>query len=296
VLVLGAGGMLGHKVFQAAASKFSDTWASIQGRIRDYPVEGIAAFGSSQVVEQIDAMNLGSVGHLLDRVKPTVVINCIGVIKQRPAAHDSVASVAINALLPHWLSSRLEEWGGRLIHISTDCVFDGKRGYYTENDLPDAVDLYGRTKALGEVDSSNAITLRTSIIGRELRTHKSLLDWFLSQNHGTVSGYQRAWWSGVTTNHLSDLIVSLIIDHPSLSGLFQVSSGRLSKYDLLVMLRDAYDLDITVRPDQSYVLDRSLTGDKLKAAIGYQSPPWSQLLSQLVSDFTPYPMPHTVSS
>jgi dTDP-4-dehydrorhamnose reductase len=295
VLILGAGGMFGHKMFQAAASRFPDTWCTLRGKLSDYPVQDLPEFRSSRIVEQSDAMDLNSVGAILDRIRPDVVVNCVGVIKQRPAAEDAVTSISLNSLLPQLLAAKLKEWGGRLVHISTDCVFDGARGHYTEDDAPNAVDLYGKTKALGEVDSSKSITLRTSIIGRELRSHKSLLDWFLAQNHGTVSGYQQAWWSGVTTNHLADLGVSLIADHPGLSGLYQVSSGRISKYDLLIKLRDAYDLDITVKPDRSYVLDRSLTGEKLKAAIGYECPPWSELLSQLTADPTPYPMPQALT-
>jgi dTDP-4-dehydrorhamnose reductase len=295
VLILGAGGMFGHKMFHAAASRFPDTWCTLREKLSDYPVQDLPEFWSSRIVEQSDAMDLNSVGAILDRIRPDVVVNCVGVIKQRAAAEDAVTSISLNSLLPHMLAAKLKEWGGRVVHISTDCVFDGARGHYTEDDAPNAVDLYGKTKALGEVESPNSITLRTSIIGRELRSHKSLLDWFLAQNHGTVSGYQQVWWSGVTTNHLADLVVSLIVDHPALSGLYQVSSGRISKYDLLIMLRDAYDLDITVKPDPSYVLDRSLTGDKLKAAIGYECPPWTQLLSQLTADPTPYPLPQALT-
>lgn len=296
LLIFGAGGMLGHKVFQTAASRFPETWGTLRGNLADYPLRGMKEFSSSRIVEGCEVTDLASVSAVLDQLRPNVVVNCVGVIKQRPAAYDSIASITINSLLPHWLALKLDEWGGRLVHVSTDCVFDGIRGCYTEDDAPNARDLYGRTKALGEVDSPNSLTLRTSIIGRELRAHKSLLDWFLAQNHRTVSGYQQAWWSGVTTNHLADLIVSLIDDHPDLSGLYQVSSGRMSKYDLLTMVRDAYDLDITIEPDRSYVLDRSLDGEKLKAAIGYECPTWSQLLSRLVADPTPYPMPLTTST
>jgi dTDP-4-dehydrorhamnose reductase len=293
LLILGAGGMLGHKVFQTGASRFPDTWGTVRGKLADYPVRAIREFSPSRIIEGCEATNLDSVSAVLDRLRPSVIVNCVGVIKQRPAAYDAIASIAINALLPHSLAAKLDELGGRLVQISTDCVFDGMRGCYTEDDVPNARDLYGRTKALGEVESPNSVTLRTSIIGRELRSHKSLLDWFLAQNHRTVSGYQQTWWSGVTTNHLADLIMSLIEDHPDLSGLYHVSSGRVSKYALLTMVRDAYDLDITIEPDRSYVLDRSLAGEKLKAAIGYKCPPWSQLLSQLIGDPTPYPAPAT---
>jgi dTDP-4-dehydrorhamnose reductase len=233
-------------------------------------------------------MDLRSIDVLLDKLRPGVVVNCVGIIKQRPAAKDALASITINSLLPFRLAAKLDEWGGRLVHVSTDCVFDGSRGSYSELDRPDAADLYGRTKALGEVVSPNAVTLRTSIIGRELRAHRSLLDWFLSQNGGKVSGYRNAWWSGVTTNHLAELIVTLISEYPALSGLFQVSSGRMSKNDLLKLIREAYALDIDIEPDDSVVIDRSLIGKKLEGAIGYRCPSWPSLLSQLTSDPTPY--------
>lgn len=288
VLVLGAGGMLGHKMFQSAVARFPDTWGTLRETIDAYPVGEIKEFRSDKIIERCNAMDISSIDALLDRLRPSVVVNCVGIIKQRPAAHDAVPSITINSLLPHRLAAKLDEWGGRLVHVSTDCVFDGSRGSYTELDLPDATDLYGRTKALGEVTSPNSVTLRTSIIGRELRAHRSLLDWFLSQNGRTVPGYKKAWWSGVTTNHLAELIVSLIAEYSAMTGLFQVSSERMSKNDLLELIREAYGLDIQIEPDESVVIDRSLTGDRLEAAIGYHCPPWPELLSQLVSDPTPY--------
>jgi dTDP-4-dehydrorhamnose reductase len=288
VLVLGAGGMLGHKMLQTAVATFPDTWGTLRETIEAYPVAGIKEFRSTKIIERCNAMDIDSIDVLFDRLRPDVVVNCVGIIKQRSAAHDAIPSITINSLLPYRIASKIDEWGGRLVHVSTDCVFDGSRGLYTELDRPDATDLYGRTKALGEVTSSNSVTLRTSIIGRELREHRSLLDWFLSQNGQKVSGYQKAWWSGVTTNHLAALIASLIDQHSALSGLFQVSSGRISKKELLELIRQAYDLDIQIEPDDSVVIDRSLTGDKLEAAIGYHCPPWSELLSQLVSDPTAY--------
>ncbi|MGI8402114.1 MAG: dTDP-4-dehydrorhamnose reductase family protein [Gemmatimonadaceae bacterium] len=288
VLVLGAGGMLGHKMFQTAVATFPDTWGTLRETIDAYPVAGINEFRSKKIVERCDAMDLGSIDVLLDKLRPDAVINCVGIIKQRPAAYDAITSITVNSLLPYRLAAKLDEWGGRLIHVSTDCVFDGSRGSYTELDRTDATDLYGRTKALGEVTSSNSVTLRTSIIGRELREHRSLLDWFLSQTGRKVVGYRQAWWSGVTTNHLADLISSLIERHSTLSGLFQVSSRRMSKYDLLQLIRKAYALEIDIEPDDGLVIDRSLTGDKLETAIGYRCPPWSELLSKLVSDPTAY--------
>jgi dTDP-4-dehydrorhamnose reductase len=179
-------------------------------------------------------------------------------------------------------------WGGHVIHFSTDCVFSGKAGGYTEHDQSDAEDLYGRTKALGEVVAANALTLRTSIIGRELTEHRSLLDWFLAQNHKTVRGYQRVIYSGVTTIHLADLVASIIQEHPGLNGLYQVASEPISKYDLLCLLREVYGLDVRIEQDEMEVSDRSMKCDKLREAIDYKCPPWPALAGQLADDGTPY--------
>ena len=280
--------MLGHKVFQTASANFQDTWCTLRGGVADYPVSTLDAFRTTRIVEHVDVTVFPAVSGVLDRLRPDVVVNCVGVVKQRPEATEAISSITINAVLPHRLAAALDVWGGRLVHISTDCVFDGVRGSYTEDDPPNAVDLYGRTKALGEVVSSNTITLRTSIIGRELRTHRSLLEWFLAHNHSEVKGFPNVWWSGVTTNHLADLICLLVRKNADLSGLYQVSSGRISKYELLLLLRTAYDLDVRVLAENEHVLDRTLVGKKLEVTIGYRCPPWHELLSQLVQDPTPY--------
>lgn len=289
VLILGAGGMLGHKMLQASLAAFPDSWATLRGVVGDYPVSGIGAFHSGRIIERCEAADFAGLRAVLDRLQPQVVINCVGVIKQRSGEQDPLSNITINALLPHQLATAISGWGGRLIHISTDCVFDGRRGGYTEEDLTNAEDLYGRTKAMGETTAPNTLTLRTSIIGRELRAHRSLLDWTLSQNHRTVHGFRQAWWSGVTTNHLAALIVNLIGEHPTLSGIYQVSSGRSSKFDLLHLIRDAYGLDMHIVPDDGFVLDRSLSGSKLRNAIGYECPPLTQLIAEMAGDSTPYP-------
>jgi dTDP-4-dehydrorhamnose reductase len=288
IVVLGAGGMLGHKVFQAVHSAFPDAWATIHGPLSSYPVSAIGAFNLGRVIDRWEAVELERVDSTLRRLEPAFVVNCIGVIKQRSSSHDALLSITVNSLLPHKIARTLAEWGGRVIHISTDCVFSGSRGMYSESDLPDALDLYGRSKALGEVVGENSLTLRTSLIGRELRNHSSLLDWLRSHNHQTVPGFRKAWWSGVTTNYLADLIVSLIRTHPKLSGLFHVASQRISKFDTLQELRDAYQLDIKIVPDDGFILDRSLNGSRFEQVTGYHVPSWPDLLSQLVSDTTLY--------
>ena len=282
ILVLGGGGMLGHKMVQTLSAKYRDTWWTLRRgpRIPFLPLD--------RCIEGVDVSDWSALQGLLDKVRPDVIVNCVGVIKQRDEAESPIPSLTVNALLPHQLAQAAAVRGGRLIHFSTDCVFSGRKGRYTEADLSDAEDLYGRTKFLGEVAGPNALTLRTSIIGREVNHHRSLLDWFLLGAHTKVRGYRRVWWSGVTTNHLAGLVGDLIERHPSLDGLYQVSSGRISKYDLLCMVREAFDVRVEVEPDDGPVNDRSLDGSRFAAAVGYRCPPWEGLIAQLVNDPTPY--------
>ena len=224
----------------------------------------------------------------LNQIKPDYIVNCVGIIKQRDAASAYIPSVELNALLPHKLAAMALKWGGRVIHFSTDCVFDGKRGSYSETDLSNATDLYGKSKFLGEVQGENALTLRTSIIGRELTSHKSLLDWFLAQEGKTIKGYKNVIYSGVTTNQISEVVKMVIEKFPTLSGLYQVVADPISKYDLLALAQDAFGVGIKMVPETETISDRSMKGDKLKEATGYVSPPWPELMANLANDPTPY--------
>jgi len=288
IVVLGGEGMLGHKVFQHLRQRFPGTRCTIRGSLEDGALRRVGVFLGPDVVERVDVMDEGRFVRILGQLQPDVIVNCVGVIKQRSEAKDPIPSIAINALLPHRLAEWLGGWNGRLIHFSTDCVFSGRRGGYTEDDPPDAEDLYGRTKFLGEVVASNALTLRTSMIGRELFEHRSLLDWFLQQRHQTIRGFTRVRYSGVTTNHLAGLVGDILERHPRLSGLYQVASETITKYDLLCLLKEAYRLDVDIVPSEDEVCDRSLRGDRFKTATGYACPPWGELVRQLADDPTPY--------
>lgn len=288
VLILGGAGMLGHKMVQSLSARYPDTWWTVWGSKGDEPCRRIPFLQSDRCLEKVDVTDWPALRSLLEGLRPDAIVNCVGVIKQRAEATSPIPSITINSLLPHQLAAAAMAWGGRLIHFSTDCVFSGRKGAYTEADISDAGDLYGRSKSLGEVAGPNALTLRTSIIGRELENHQSLLDWFLLGTHTRVKGFRRVLWSGVTTNHLADVVGDLIERHPNLAGLYQVSSGRISKYELLCLLREGYGLPLEIEPDDGPVNDRSLDGSRLKAAIGYQCPPWHELIAQLVQDPTPY--------
>lgn len=290
IIVLGPTGMLGHKLFQILQGSFPDTVAVIRKRRGDYPYSNIPMFQSARVIDSIDVFVFEKLAEVLRDRRPQFVINCIGIIKQRDEASSRASMITLNALLPHRLADLCASWGGRLIHISTDCVFSGRRGMYTEEDASDADDLYGRTKYLGEVSTQNALTLRTSIIGRELTTHRSLLDWFLSNSGKRVNGYRKSIYSGVTTNQLAQVVTHIVSTHPTLNGLYQVASEPITKCDLLILLRDAFGCKIDIDQIEGENVDRSMSGSKLREAIGYVCPPWPVLVRQLAEDPTPYDM------
>lgn len=283
--------MLGHKMFQVLRKRFPDTYGTIRGWTTDQSIRKAEIFQHGHVIEEFKADNFGSVEEFLRLRQPEFIVNCIGVIKQRPTADDAIASITINSLLPHRLAKVCREWGGRLIHISTDCVFNGQlngANSYTEDDPANADDLYGKSKRLGEVSADNALTLRTSIIGRELTNYTSLLEWFIGRNHSQVSGYKRALYSGTTTNHLAEVIGDIIEHHPAISGLYQVAGHTISKYNLLSLIRDAFKLQIEISPDEHFFCNRSLNGDRFRQATGYVPPMWPELIAQLANDQTPY--------
>lgn len=289
ILVLGGSGMLGHKIVQRLARTGNETWWTLRGDTSDPGLAPVPELRGNHAITKVNATDIDAVEAIVRRVRPDAVVNCVGVIKQRAEALDPIQAITINSLLPHRLAALVGQWGARLIHFSTDCVFSGSRGGYDEDDPIDAEDLYGRSKALGEAGAPHALTIRTSIIGRELRHHLSLLDWFLSQNNKHVHGYTRAWWSGVTTNHLADVVTMLLEQHAALRGVYQLSGGKISKYELLLLLRDSYDLNIQIEADDRVFCDRSLVGTRFEAATRHTCPPYETLVREMAADTTPYP-------
>lgn len=285
ILILGAGGMLGHKLCQCFRDRF-DTWATVRSSPANY--SKFHLLEESRMVGGVDAGNLDSVMRAVAIVQPDVVINCIGIIKQLSAAKDPIASLTINSLFPHRLALICQSAGIRMVHISTDCVFSGRKGMYTADDPSDAEDLYGRSKFLGEVGSSGCLTLRTSIIGRELETASGLVEWFLSNQGGRVRGFTNAIYSGFTTLALADIMAELIDSWPELSGVYQVSSEPIDKYALLLMLRDAFGIEIEIEPYADFVLDRSLDSSRFWSTTKLALPTWHAMIQALAQDPTPY--------
>ena len=281
--------MLGHKVFQILRTQYPGTLTTTLEDVRQAPLDRVSLLQGNDVIGGVDATDFARLGGLLNEIRPHFIVNCIGIVKQRKESAQAITSITINSLLPHVLAELASHWGGNIIHPSTDCVFSGRQGSYTEEDPPDADDLYGKSKELGELpEVENALTLRTSIVGRELTNYASLLEWLLSQRGGTIRGYSRVIYAGVTTNQFARVAGWLIANFPGLSGLYHLTADAIPKLELLTMLRDAYGLDVRIVPDDTVVSDRSMLGGKLRNATGYITPPWSTLVSEVVGDPTPY--------
>ncbi|MGH9556269.1 MAG: dTDP-4-dehydrorhamnose reductase family protein, partial [Terriglobales bacterium] len=229
-----------------------------------------------------------SVQRAVETARPAVVINCIGIIKQLPEAQDPILSLTVNSLFPHRLQQLCRQMDARLLHFSTDCVFSGRRGNYTEDDVSDAEDLYGRTKFLGELDGPGSLTLRTSMIGRELRTRSGLVEWLLHNRRGKVRGFTRAIFSGLTTLALARIAAGVIERHPQLSGLYNLSSDPISKHDLLLLLREAYGLQVEIEPSPEPAIDRSLNSRRFREAAGFVPQPWPQMVAEMAHEPSPY--------
>ena len=278
VLVLGASGMLGSTLFRVfSKDPHLDTFGSIrEASIKRY----FAPELQSALISNIYLEGESGLLTVFAITKPDVVINCIGIIKQMPNANDCLESLAINSILPHRLAKYCDVMGARLIHFSTDCVFSGKQGLYKEDDLPDAFDLYGRTKLLGEVGYENSITLRTSIVGHELNRSKSLVDWFLSQS-SEVNGYTKAVFSGLPTIEVARVVKEYVIPNTGLSGLYHLSVDPINKYELLRLVAQTYRKNIQIIPDDKLVIDRSLNSDRFRAATGFKPKPWPDLIKDM---------------
>lgn len=285
ILILGGSGMLGHKLYQSLAPRF-DTYATVRKDASEDSRYGI--FDEKRLVGQVIAEDCTTVARALSAVRPTVVINCIGIVKQDASAKDPVANITVNSLFPHRVSQLARAVGARLIHISTDCVFSGRRGNYSETDLPDPPDLYGRSKLLGEIADDGSLTIRTSMIGRELKGAHGLLEWFLSQRDGRVGGFKRAIFSGFTTQALAEVIGKIIVEQPKLSGIWHVAAEPISKFDLLKLVKQTYGLAIEIDPDETFACDRSLDGSRFRAITGFEPPSWPEMIQRSHDDRTPY--------
>jgi dTDP-4-dehydrorhamnose reductase len=280
ILILGGDGMLGHQLLIAYQQRH-DVRVTLRRDLNDYTSYGL--FNTENSYTGIDVRNNDRLVEVFSEFHPEAVINAVGIIKQRAEAIDAIPSLEINALLPHRLAVLCKATGSRLVQMSTDCVFSGKKGNYIETDESDAQDLYGKTKYLGELHENHCLTLRTSIIGLELSRRKSLVEWFLAQR-GTIKGYKKAIFSGFTTIELGRVIEKLLVSHPDASGLYNLASSSINKYELLLLLKKKLGLDINIKADDSLKIDRSLNSMQFNEKFNYTPPGWEKMIEELAQD------------
>lgn len=282
VLIFGAGGMIGHKMFKILGEQGFKVFGTLKQPIKNY--QAFSLFNADNAFENLDILNHTEVLRVLNQVKPDAILNCIGITLRKPEITDLDHCVKVNSEFPQFLKNWCENNNSYLVHFSTDCVFSGKDGPYTEKSYTSAKDIYGRTKALGEVFGSHVLTLRGSMIGTELFGKTELLEWAFSQKNKSIKGFSKAMYSGVTTNVMANLVAKILKSSEKLVGLYQVSSKPISKYDLLVLLNDSFKLNIQIAKDDSYASEKILSSQKLSEKIGFHCPEWSAMINELVNE------------
>jgi len=283
ILILGGSGMLGHQLWQRLSVRLPETFVVIRHSRQAY--KKFKLFDDSErVVDNIDAMDFSAIQSVLAKIRPDFVLNCVGITKRHEAAAtDPIASITLNSLLPHKLAKWGQDNNTKIITFSTDCVFDGKTGNYTEESPTGALDIYGKTKALGEIKTGDALTLRSSFIGPELLPGSELLEWFLAQS-GSVPGFRKAVYSGLTTLEMCRVVEKIILDYPKAKGLYNVSSGPITKFDLLMLIKKKMNLNIEIIPDNNFFCDRSLDSSKFRKEFRYTPPSWEKMVDELAAE------------
>ena len=283
VLILGGDGMLGHQLLRHFKGRHD---VRVTLRLGREAYEALRLFERGTTFYGIDARQTEALLQVIADFRPEAVVNAIGIVKQRSEAKEVIPSLEINSLLPHRLALLCRTVGARLVHLSTDCVFSGRKGNYCETDQPDAEDLYGRTKLLGEVSESHCLTLRTSIIGPELSRKTGLLEWFLAQRGRTVKGFTKAIFSGFPTFELARIVERTLTDVPKAHGMYHVAAAPISKYDLLTLIRDRLRLPVTIEQDLTFECDRSLDASRFHRDTGYSPPTWEAMIDDMAHHMT----------
>ena len=277
--------MLGHKLVQKLKIDFN-VWTSFRDSYKKYEIFKI--FDQKKVVDGVNVLNFESIQKIIKEVNPEIVINAVGIIKQLPSSKEVIKTLLTNSIFPHQLAEICAEENRYLINISTDCVFDGAKGNYKEEDISNASDLYGRSKSLGEVNRERCLTIRTSIIGRELFTNHSLVEWFLCNKGVRIKGFVNAIYSGFPTIILADIISALLKNRNFLEGLYHVSSEPINKYELLKLLKKAFQINVDIEPFEEFKIDRSLNSDKFREQTNFVPLSWEEMITIMANDKFPY--------
>lgn len=282
ILILGGNGMVGHKMFQVLSKEYVDTWVLFKRKASEVVSNEI--FTQDKIIDNFDLVDFDKLNDILNTLVPDVIINAAGMTIRRGINENRFKSIMINSALPHFLDNWSRRNAKRLIHFSTDCVFSGKDGFYTEESVTDAEDTYGKTKALGEVISSNSITLRGSMIGRELENKTELLEWFLNQKKTNIKGFNKVIYSGITTIRMANYVKKIISDFPMMHGLYNISSISISKYDLLNLFNASFNNENAIYPDDTYESNKDLDSNKFYNETGFVKPSWNELITELIID------------
>ncbi len=279
ILIIGASGMIGNSLLAFLLKKNNHSiFATIRSSDTFKAPEGSSKY---HLFKNIDVENKKDLERVFHKVNPDIVINCVGIVKQSKEMKNTYKVIYLNSLLPHYLQNLCTSHSARFINISTDCVFSGLKGNYLEKDLPDATDLYGRSKYLGEVSCGNTITLRTSLIGHEYKNTYGLLEWFLSENK-FVEGYKKAIFSGLTVIEFAKIVNEYVLPNNKLTGLYHVSADPICKYDLLLLIKNIYGKNIDIVPEnKKMVIDRSINSFSFRKATGFMPKTWSLMIKEM---------------
>jgi len=280
ILIHGITGLIGNSLFRTLSANSS---YQVYGTCRNSVDKKLFTdLQKINIFPNIDALNFQAIENLFANIKPNVIINCIGITKHLPQLNNYEITILINAVLPHKLANLSDNIEAKLIHLSTDCVFSGQKGNYSETDIPDAVDFYGRSKILGEVIYKNHLTLRISTIGHEIKASYGLLNWFLSQNR-SCKGYSRAIFSGLPTVFFAKVLSDFVLPKKDLRGLYHISAKPIDKFSLLKLIAHEYKKTIKIVSDDSFIINRALDGKKFSDETGFVCPDWPELIKIMAS-------------
>jgi len=284
ILILGSTGLIGSTLLKYFSKKNNfKCYGGIQKKSDTIKLKNI----KNIKLYKINYKKKRDIIKVFNQIKPDLIINCIGVTKQLVQKKKISEILRVNSVLPHYFAQIVNlQKKIRLIHFSTDCVFSGTKGKYRETDLPDAQDIYGRSKLLGELSYPNTLTLRTSCIGHELQTKYGLLNWFLDQKK-SVKGYKNAIFSGLTSLEIAKVLYKFIIPNKNLEGLYHLSGKKISKYDLLNLIKKVYKKDIKININKNVKINRSLNSNSLQQITGYKPSGWNKIIKEMF-EFTNY--------
>jgi dTDP-4-dehydrorhamnose reductase len=285
ILILGASGLIGHKLLQELSMDF-EVFGTLHKSKDSYG--NISLFSGHNIIDNVNVAEFEVLKGILYAVNPDIILNCVGITKRKDEINDSFKALTINSVFPHQLAIWAKNKGKRIIHFSTDCVFDGKVGNYDESSLTTAEDIYGRTKALGEIRYDHTLTIRSSFIGQELFGKTEFLEWLMSQKGKQVKGFRNTLYSGVSTIFMARVVRNIILNYSNLSGLYQLAPEKpISKYDLICIAKEKYNLNVDIVQDDEHVHFPTLNGSKLRREINLIVPSWKEMMTELssVKDF-----------